>query len=71
MYDPITEPCHSHHRLAKRNVEVPGFSQETVYVAALLRMAQLVNGNNVRGDVRTALNGSLEGSVSSLETVDR
>lgn len=62
MYDPVAEPHHRHHCLAKRDIQVASLNQETEHVPALLRMTQSVNRNDVCGNVRAALDGSLEGA---------
>lgn len=63
VYDSIAEPHHRHHRLAKRDIEVASLNQETIHVTAFLGMPQLVNRNDVRGDIRTAFDSSLKGTL--------
>ena len=51
-----------HHRFAKRDIKIAGVSQETEHISAFLRMAELVNRNDVRRNVRATLYGGLEGT---------
>ena len=68
MNQPITKANHSYHRSAKILVNVACISQELKYVAALLWMPQLVNGDNVSSDVRTALDRGLKSSLNGQLT---
>ena len=68
MNQPITKANHRYHRSAKILVNVACISQELKYVAALLWMPQLVNGDNVSSDVRTALDRGLKSSLNGKLT---
>jgi hypothetical protein len=62
MYDSVAKGHHRHHRFAERDIKIAGFSQETEHISAFLRMAELVNRNDVRSNVRATLYGGLEGT---------
>jgi hypothetical protein len=61
--EPIAKGDHSHHRLAKLRVEVASLNQERKDVAAFLGMTKLVDRDNVRRDIRAALNSRLKSTL--------
>lgn len=60
MHQPVAKADHSHHRLAKGPVKVACINQKLVDIPAFLGMAQLINRNDVGGNVGTALDSGLK-----------
>jgi hypothetical protein len=60
MNQSIAEGHHRHHCFAKGWIEIVGFDQEAIDVAAFLRMTQQENRNDVCRDICAALDGGLE-----------
>jgi len=64
VYDSVAESHHHHHRFAERDIKIARVSQEAEHIPAFLRMAELVNRNDVRSNVNAALDGGLEGALN-------
>jgi hypothetical protein len=60
---PIAQGDHGYHCLAEARVKITSLGQETKDVAAFLGMPELVDRDNVRRDIYTALNGSLKSAL--------
>lgn len=60
MNQPIAKANQSHHILSKIRFEITSLLQELIYIAAFLRVAQLVNGDNVSSNIGTAFDSSLK-----------
>jgi hypothetical protein len=63
MDDPIAESYHCHHRLTEGCIKVASIDQEAIHVAVFLRMAQLVDRDDVGCNVRAALDSGLEDAL--------
>lgn len=61
---PVAKANQRHHILSKIRGEVACLRQELVHVSAFLGMAQLINRNDMGGNVGTAFNSSLKGAFN-------